>query len=142
MNPNYVQTITLYNCLKAADSPDQKDHWYRHVLPGCFYKASIVRTDSGTSAGQQNVYTVRIPQSGEYTPYAQWVSLPEEERRRCFTMALDHVVILGECMEDVTGHSGNTAAQLLNRHKPDSFKVTAISDNTKAACAGHYRLGG
>lgn len=142
MNPNYVHTITLYNCLKAADSPDQKDHWFRYVLPGCFYKAAIVRTDSGTSAGQQNVYTVRIPQSQAYKPYTQWAGLPEEERHECFTMALDHVVILGECMEEITGHSGHTAVQLLNRYKPDAFKITAVSDNTKAAYAGHYRLGG
>lgn len=142
MNPNYMHTITLYNCLKAADSPDQKDHWYRHVIPRCFYKASIVRTDSGTSAGQQNVYTVRIPQSPAYRPYAQWVVLQETERLACFTMALDHVVILGECMEEVTGRSGNAAAQLMNRHKPDSFKVTAVSDNAKTAYARHYRLGG
>ena len=32
--------------------------------------------------------------------------------------------------DEITGVSGQTAAQVLNRHKPNAFKVTAFSDNT------------
>lgn len=141
-NASYVHTITLYNCLRAADSPDKKDHWYRHILHDCYYKSSVVRVDSGTSAGQQNVYTVRIPESPQYRPYADWLKLVEEERKKYFTMQLDDVVVHGECREEITGASGQTAVQLMKRYKPDSFKVTAVSDNSRALCAKHYRLGG
>lgn len=142
MNPNYRHTITLYNCLKAADSPDKKDHWYRKELGCCYYKAAITRVDSGASAGMQNTYTVRIPESDRYLPYADWAELPDSEREKYFTASLDDIVIAGVCGEEITGASGQAAAQVLQRHKPDAFKVTAVSDNTRAPLERHYRLGG
>ena len=27
MNPNYCDTVTIYNRLKSSDSPDKKEHW-------------------------------------------------------------------------------------------------------------------
>lgn len=142
MNPNYGHTITLYNCMKATDAPDKKDHWYRHELSGCYYKAAVTRTDTGIGAGMQNVYTVRIPESDRYKPYGEWAGLTEDDRPRYFTMDLDDIVISGSCGEEITRHSGQTAAQVLKRHKPDAFKVTAVSDNTRGMFAKHYRLGG
>lgn len=141
-NENYVHTITLYNCLKAADSPDKRDHWYRHVLSGCYYKAAINRVDTGVNAGMQNTYTVRIPEDSLYRPYHEWMKLDESSRQRYFTMHLDDIVIHGECEEEITELSGQTAVQVMNRYKPDAFKVTAVSDNTRALYAKHYRLGG
>lgn len=142
MNPNYRHTVTLYNCLKAADSPDRKDHWYRTVLHGCYYKAAVNRVDAGTSAGARNTYVVRIPENASYLPYAAWASLSDEMRRRCFTMNLDDLVVYGDCREEITGESGMTAVQVMKRHKPDAFKVTACSDNARAPVERHYRLGG
>lgn len=142
MNPNYIHAITLYNCLKAADNPDKKDSWYRHVLTDCYYKAEIVRTDTGTSAKQQNTYTVRIPESSLFKPYAEWVKLEDTDRKKYFTMHLDDIVIYGSCAEEISGASGQTAVQVMNRCKPDAFKVTAISNNTRAPHEKHYRLGG
>lgn len=142
MNQNYRHTITLYNCLKALDSPDRKDHWYRTVLDRCYYKAQITRIDAGTSAGVVNTYVVRIPESSSYRPYVVWAALSEKERSRCFTMDLDDLVIYGSCTDEITGDAGSTAVQVLKRHKPDAFKITACSDNTRAIMEKHYRLGG
>lgn len=142
MNPNYRHTITLYNCLKAADSLDKKEHWYRRELEHCYFKSAITRVDSGTSAGMQNTYTVRIPASDQYLPYVDWAELSEAEREKYFTASLDDIVIAGICGDEITGSSGQTAVQVLKRHKPDAFKVTAVSDNTKAPLERHYRLGG
>lgn len=142
MNPNYSHTITLYNCLKAADNPDKKDVWYRHVLTGCYYKAEIVRTDTGTNVKQQNTYTVRIHKSGLYKPYAEWVQLDDADRKRYFTLHLDDIVVYGAQSDEISGASGQTAVQVMNRYKPDAFKVTAVSDNTRVPYEHHYRLGG
>lgn len=57
-------------------------------------------------------------------------------------MSQGDIVIYGECTEEITGVSGQTAAQILNRYKPNAFKVTASADNTKFPVAKHYRLGG
>lgn len=142
MNPNYRHTITLYNCLKVADSPDRKDHWYRRVLSGCYYKAAVTRIESGTNAGVQNTYVVRIPKHERYRPYAVWAQLPEKEREKFFTMSLDDLVLYGERKEEITGSVGQTAVQLMKRYKPDAFKVTACADNTRSQIEQHYRLGG
>lgn len=142
MNPNYRHTVTLYNCMKATDSLDKKDHWYRTVLEGCYYKSAVTRIDSGTNAGVQNTYVVRILEDSRYLPYAAWIHLPDGERSKHFTMSLDDLVLYGRCPEQITGISGQTATQLMKQHKPDAFKVTACSDNTRAPVGKHYRLGG
>ena len=120
MNPNYNQTLTLYNCLRAADNPEgKKDIWQKTVLHDCFYKSMIGRTEyADKNPRMDNTYTVRIP-------------ISEKD-----------VVIKGECDADITGISPDTAAQVLLRHKPDAFVVTAFADNTSHRMAKHYRLGG
>lgn len=142
MNPNYTHTITLYNCLKAADGPGKKEKWYRHTFTGCFYKAAVNTTQNGTQASQSNTYTGRIPEDKRYLPYARWAALPEAERAEYFTVSSGDIVVYGECADDITGASGQMAAQVLNRHKPDAFKITAFSDNTSCRMGKHYRLGG
>ncbi len=144
MNPNYNQTITLYNCLRAADNQDgKKDIWQKMVLRNCFYKSVIGRTESADkNTRMENAYTVRIPVSDRYLPYHQWLKLSDEERTGYFTCSQKDIVIRGECEADITGISPDTAAQVLSRYKPDSFVVTAFSDNTSHRMGKHYRLGG
>lgn len=138
MNQNYVHTITLYNRIRAADSPDKKEHWNKTVLRNCFWKAVVNTNFAGTEASVRNTYVARIPQDERYLPYAEYVLRPEGH----FTVSQDDIVIHGECAEKITGEAGKTAAQLLNRHKPEAFKVTAFSDNTAFPVDRHYRLGG
>lgn len=138
MNRNYVHTITLYNKIAAADSEDNKEHWKRTVLFDCFWKAVTNTGFSGTQVSVQNTYAVRIPEDGRYLAYKEYTREPEGH----FTVAQGDIVILGECLEEITGQSGQTAAQVLNRYKPNAFKVTAFSDNTKAPQGKHYRIGG
>ena len=45
MNPNYNQTITVYNRIKGADTEDGKDIWKRTILENCFYKLSQTKID-------------------------------------------------------------------------------------------------
>lgn len=147
MNPNYVHTITIYNCLKAADSPDKKERWYRTVIRPCFYKAQVIRVQGSTAdtylkANQDNSYTVRIPEDIRFKRYREWAQLSEDTRKQHFTVSNGDIVVYGECKEEITGVSGQTAAQLLNRWKPDAFRVTAFSDNTAHLRGRHYRIGG
>lgn len=141
MNPNYNATVTLYNCRRAADSPEKKESWKRTLLCNVFWKAETTVTQSGTQASKSNTYTVRIPRklpvNPEYHPYAEWKTGMDG-----FTVSEGDIVILGNCQEEITGVSGQTAAQVLARHKPDAFKVTAFADNTGFPMGKHYRLGG
>lgn len=144
MNPNYNQTITLYNCYRGNDNPDsKKDIWQKTVLHNCFYKNVIGRSEyADKEPKMNNVYTVRIPVSEKYKPYHEWIRLPEEKRGDFFTCSQKDIVIRGECSDIITGVPPNTASQTLTRYKPDAFVVTAFSDNTSYRIAKHYRLGG
>lgn len=144
MNPNYNQTITLYNCFRAVDNPNaKKDIWKKTVLKDCFYKNIMGRSEyADKDPKMQNVYTARIPVSEKYKPYHEWIQLPDEERANYFTCSQKDIVVKGECSENVTGSSPYTATELLARYKPDSFVVTAFSDNTSHRVGKHYRLGG
>lgn len=144
MNPNYNQTITIYNCFRASDNPDgKKDIWQKTVLRNCFYKSVIGRTEyADKNPRMANTYTVRIPALDHFLPYHEWIRLPEEERNRFFTCSQKDIVIRGECEAEITGISPDTASQVLDRYKPNAFVVTAFSDNTFHRIAKHYRLGG
>lgn len=144
MNPNYNQTVTVYNCLRAADHPDgKKDVWQRTVIHNCFYKNVMGRLEYAEKEPRMDsVYTVRIPVSGKYKPYHEWIRLPDKERREYFTCRQKDIVVKGECGDEITGVSPDTASQVLARYKPDAFVVTAFSDNTSHRMAKHYRLGG
>lgn len=125
MNPNYVHTITLYHKVPAADG--KKESWVKSVFDNCFWKCVTVTGFTGTQASVQNTYVVRIP---------------EESYNEPPMISTGDVVILGNCSEEITGTSGQAAVQVLNRHKPNAFKVTAVSDNTGFPVDKHYRLGG
>lgn len=144
MNPNYNQTITVYNCFRAADNPDSiKDAWQKTVLDNCSYKNVMGRTELASSDPKMsNTYTVRIPASDRYKPYRERIRLSKEERAGYFTCSLKDIVVKGSCTEEITGEAPNTAAQILARGKPDAFVVTAFSDNTSHFCDKHYRIGG
>lgn len=137
MNPNYHTTITLFNCLKLP----AREVWQKTVLQNCFFKTLITRVNDGVSARMAYTYAVRIPASKAYLSYAQWARLADEERKQHFTCGLNDIVVCGECVDNITGHPPDTAAQVLGRNKPDAFTVTAFSDNS-AYIGGHYRLGG
>lgn len=143
MNPNYNQTITIYNCLRGGDnSRSMKDVWKRTVIGSCFYKNVMGRVDSDKSSEMRNVYTVRIPEDEHYRPYHEWAALPDGEMEGYFTCSVGDIIVRGVCSDEITGASPHTASELLKRYKPDAFKVTAFSDNTGHVAGKHYRIGG
>ena len=139
LNPNYNAVITLYNCLHAKDSPEKKDIWKKTVLQDCFFKASTSVPQNGTEAVVSNIYVARIPQSEKYMPSAGWAAAGGEAG---FTVSEGDIVDLGECTDEISGESPDTAAQVLSRNKPNAFRITAFSDNTRHIAGKHYRLGG
>ena len=141
-NRNYNQTITLYCHISAQDTENKHEHWYRHVIHDCFFKSGISTSQDGTQVHQSNTYIARIPESEDYVSYGKWKNLTEEERKEKFTISIGDIIVLDECVDEIEVTSGNAAAKVLNRNKPNAFKVTAFSDNTRYQFAKHYRLGG
>jgi hypothetical protein len=141
-NPNYIHTITLYNCLRAADTPEKKDIWYRQVLSNCFYKAKVETAQFGTGIKRVNIYTVRIPESMRWLPYKEWAALQDSEREEFFTANTGDIVVYGESEEEITSKGDGAAARVLERNAPSAFRVTAVTVNTGHSMDKHYRLEG
>lgn len=116
-NPNYKHTITLYH----KEKQDGKDIWNRTVIEHCFFKCETTISQNGTDVTKSNTYTARIPDMD-------------------IDVSLDDIVVYG-AKTDVIGAS-MTATQLLHKYKPDAFRVTSISNNTRFNHGRHYRLGG
>lgn len=119
MNPNYVDTITIFRKQDGA--------WVKNVLHNCFWKSKIESVQNGTEVNKVNTYTVRIPL---------------EVAGEGFKVSTGDVAALGECQDEITMKSPNTASEVLNRNKPEAFAVTAYADNTSHLMDKHYRFGG
>ena len=131
-NPNYNQTITIFNRYKE----NGKEHWKRTVLHNCFWKCETHVVLSGTSSSKANSYTARIPKDARYIPCGMFTDVVNQ-----FSLKNGDLCILGDADEVITGASGHTATDVLQKYKPNSFKITAVADNT-AFVGGHYRIGG
>ena len=144
MNANYIHTITIYNCFRATDNPNsKKDIWQRTVLENCFYKNVIGRTEYlSVNPKMDSTYTVRIPEMEQYKPYREWIKLRDEERKKFFTCSQKDIVVKGACTEVITGESPNTSTEILSRHKPEAFVVTAFSYNDSHLWQHLNRVGG
>lgn len=141
MNPNYCDTITLYNKLDSADSADGKEHWIKTVLENVSYNSRESASQGGnqmslTWQNRSTSYTVRIPETADYHPYHEW-----KENLNGFTLRPGDVVVKGICEEDLDPVANNPA-KFLNRMKPEAFHITNFSDNTKHIMDKHYRIGG
>jgi len=142
VNPNYVDTITIWNCLKGADNPaGTGDVWYKREIEKCFFKCVTQQVNSGFNSQMAGAYTCRIPASVLYLSYAKWVAKAANVRANFFTMHNDDIVILDSSTDTITNASPNTSAQILAKNKPNAFKVTACADNSRGIDP-HYRLGG
>lgn len=143
MNPNYIHTITVYNRMKAKDTAAKKEEWHKTVIPDCSWRCSTEdiqqQVQSGvTNRDQKENYTVRIPRNEKFRNYEEWKKAPAEY----FTLSKQDIIILGECQDEITGASPNTAAEVMQRHKPDAFLVKSFTDNTSHLVGKHYKVGG
>lgn len=114
---------------------NQKEAWKKTVINGCFFKCETNTTFTGTTSSKSNTYTVRIPGKKEY----------KENKNFCggegFTLKEGDICILGACDDSITGKTGKTATDILNKNKPNAFKITSVSDNN-AFIGAHFRIGG
>lgn len=116
-NPNYTHTITLFH----KKLVDKKEIWTSFVISNCFYKCETTISQNGTDVSKSNTYTARIPQGD-------------------IDVSMDDIVVYGSVIDEI-GKDMN-ATQLLHKYKPDAFRVTSISDNTRYLFGKHIRLGG
>lgn len=120
----YGQTVTVLNKLDARDSTLKLDTWYKQVVTGALWSASITRSVSpdGTVSIGQSV-KCHIANRAEYMPYDEWRAA--ENRDAYFTVRTGDYVILGEVDEDVTPQN---VLQIVKAKGTDAMQVKAFRD--------------
>lgn len=120
----YGQTVTVLNKLDARDSALKLDTWYKQVVTGALWSASITRSVSsdGTVSIGQSV-KCHIANRAEYMPYDEWRAA--ENRDDYFTVRTGDYVILGEVSEDVTA---SNVLQIVKAKGSDAMQVKAFRD--------------
>lgn len=136
MNPNFNQTVTIYNCLKSKDTEDHKAQWWKKTLHNCSWTGDIKtgqkeRTDQTKTP--ETVVRIPIQTDLEYLPYTEWKNNPSAS----FTLNPGDVVILGECDDEITGISPDTASEFIQKHS-ECFMIQLVKDNTR--CLGFKHL--
>lgn len=140
LNPNYRMTITVFNCLRAADNGG-KEAWQKTVMPDCYF--SSVRHVQATTDGFQvldDTHIARVPKSDKYLPYREWKAA--KNRAESFTLSKGDLVILGDIPEAIDGTKGHRVTDLLLKYAPDAFKIATVADNTRVPFGSHYRVEG
>lgn len=120
----YGQTVTVLNKLDARDSALKLDTWYKQVVTGALWSASITRSVSsdGTVSIGQSV-KCHIANRAEYMPYDEWRAA--ENRDAYFTVRTGDYVILGKVDEDVTPQN---VLQIVKAKGTDAMQVKAFRD--------------
>lgn len=120
----YGQTVTVLNKLDARDSALKLDTWYKQVVRGALWSASITRsvaTDGTVSIGQS--VKCHIANRSEFMPYDEWKAAGN--RDAYFTIRTGDYVILGEVSEDVTA---SNVLQIVKAKGGDAMQVKAFRD--------------
>lgn len=138
MNPNYTTTVTIYNRLKARDSQNKKDTWWRRVIPDCSWVGkSGIQQKERTDETAKDIYVVRIPENEEYRAYSEWINNPS----LYFTLNEGDIIVKGVCDDEITGESPFTASEFVTAHK-NAHRITVVKDNTDFRFGKHYKVSG
>ena len=127
INPTFCNTVTVYHQERKIDETTKRSviQWIRTVYHDCFFGTTTAQALNGTTLSVADSYTVRIPTGDSISPVAP-----------------GDIVIKGEVSDEVSDVSGSRVSDLLNRYKPNSFTVRAVSDNTKIKHGAHIKLTG
>lgn len=140
MNTQYPRwwntSLTVFNRVFNADT--KATMWQKTVLQNCFYLQNSGLVQSGAEIRANDSYVVRIPASEAYIPQAEWETM-QSGREGCFTLAPGDLIFKGEIPDEIESGSGNS---LLERYKPDCFKIQSVYDGTGYGVLGHYMAEG
>lgn len=118
LNPNYNNDVTVFH--KAATGK-----WSSKVYSECSFVYNVSRViDSLGSETVTGSYTCRIP--AEYDA----------------KLSRGDIVILGAVRGKITNEAPYTATELMERFKPNAFRVNSVVDNTGHMVDKHIKAVG
>ena len=137
-------TVTIYN--KHTDSQTQLVTWYRHTVPGCFWKNVQDKVTLGDTTLETNKIICRIRETNLFKEKYVWVNLPADTKENFFTLGQGDIIIKGEVTDVVDEYvSGYHSSDLIAKYKElqGCFEIEVVSNNTGPGRGlPHYRAQG
>lgn len=138
MNISYWnKTITIYNRYENSDGIIK---YYRKVLHNCFWKETNNKISVSNVSLQSNNHIIRIPQSYDYLPPAEWLNSSDKVNK--FTLQTGDIIIKGDITFDIDElKDGCRLNDFLSRYRQGITEITSVNDNTDLPNA-HYFVKG
>lgn len=137
-------TVTIYN--KFEDPQTQVVHWYRHVVPNCFWKSAGNKVTIGKVTLDTNDIICRIRVSDEFLEKHIWVAQPNDEMSNYFTLGEGDIIVKGEVDDEINEYaSGQRSTDLKTKYKKlqGCMEIKQWSNNTGGGRGNeHYYTSG
>ena len=131
------KTITVYN--KYEDS-DGLITYYRRVLHDCFWKETNNKVSVSNVTLQSNNHIIRIPQSADYLPPAEWQALADKTGK--FTLQTGDIIVKGDIAFEIDElEDGQRLNDFLAQYRQGAAEIVSINDDTDLPNA-HYFVRG
>lgn len=138
----FDDTITLYNKYTS----NNKVTWYRHVIPGCFYKHTVEKVTIGKTTIDSNSSICRIRVSDDFIDKKSWILLTDEERAEKFTLGAGDIIVADETDFEIDDYTpGKRSSDLIKENKewPGCFTIETVNINVGGGRGNeHYHVRG
>lgn len=142
--PWWDTTITLYN--KYEDPQTHVITWFRHVIPGTFWKYTGDKVVVNKVVLETNTTTCRIRKSDNFLEQHEWLAKPNDEMANYFTLGVGDIIIKGNVSDTISEYtSGSRSNDIVKKYKnlQGCIKIEEVAINVgNGRCSEHYFVKG
>lgn len=117
---------TIYNVVQAQDGSVRA---FRHYLPAVYWYGRPAAQADGSGVARNDAYSVRIPDPVCYVPPRVWGGLTDADRRTCWTVQPDDLIVKGRADTEITDEDGQRLEDLPQLYD-EVCKVRFAHDHT------------
>ena len=136
--PTFHYGLTVFTPFR--DDVNRKLSWFKYQIPGCYWGQTSEKAFNDYDVYKENQCFVRIPVTDAFTPYGDWITLPENTKKDRFCIAPGSVVINGFIEDVIPDNKSET--DLMKKYGDRCFKVNILKINTAIPLAAHYYASG
>lgn len=137
-------TVTVYN--RYENEETNAVAWQKTALDGCFFKNTNGKTVIDKAALETCAVVVRIPRTDKFKPCGEWRDMPDEERKKYFTLQQGDIIVKGAVSGEIDEYArGTRSTDFVAKYRSagECMRVVNYQDNTGAGrCMPHYSVRG
>lgn len=123
-NDKFTQKFTIYNSIPEDEGNDR--HFNRFVIKRCFVYGGVAeKVASGTIQKIVNAKTVITKDIERYKSPLEYLSLPDDERDKYYTIKSNDFIVFAEVDDVVT--TSLEFRDLQDKYKDNGMSITAVN---------------